>query len=517
MCLISFALFLGCSIVFAGGPGDHSAPQASEILGQWVMSHQGQEYVYDFRPDGAFFFNNQQGQYSYSSGQLTTYLGGQTVTYTVQISGDTMRLTYGGPGGSTMELKRRSGTPGQQEQTQGGGLFGKPQTTTDGFGTQTQGLAGTWTATVNGQQVRLVLNPDGSGEFQSSGLNYTAAGNQLTVSIQGGTFSYNYQLSGNTLVLSGGDLPGPLSFTRAGGAAGGQQSTFGGGQTAAGQSPAFDTYTFQAASNVRIGYPRGWAVTEHQLGATITERQTTDTAGLEVLFIVLQQGINTKEAFADMMVDTLRQSYFSDLTVRNRSPHPQSQEFLVIDLSYTLSSIPYQGRAWCAVEGQSRTGMFVVFYAPASRYNSFSPDQLILGCLSPLLNAAQQSQRPLSSSEKTGTGDVPQVVNGAFSEVVFYSTTGSLFYYWYDVNTGNITHGQQGLILRPDGTYYLRAEFGSVLTEHEGRYSIRGNSVRIEFDDGSGITLTIEDNCKRLCWHDNGILLAEFFFVGFRQ
>ena len=76
-----------------------------------------------------------------------------------------------------------------------------------------------------------------------------------------------------------------------------------------------------------------------------------------------------------------------------------------------------------------------------------------------------------------------------------------------DPNTGEfISEDQTGLILRSDGTYYLRAEFGLLLTEERGRYFVQGNQVRITFSDGSGITLTLEDGGKRLNWYDNGNL-----------
>lgn len=375
--IVLAAAAFSCSLLVAAE--SQTAPQqAGDIVGTWVLSYQGQEYVYDFRPDGTLFFNNQQGQYSYSGGQLTTYLGGQTVNYMVRISGDTMWLTYGGAGGSTMELKRRGG--GQQGQ-QGGGLFSKPQTQT-GAAAGGQGLVGTWVTTLNGQEVVLVLGADGMLELSGQRMPYSVSGNQIIVNLQGQNIAYNYQLSGNTLVVSGGDITTPLQFTRR--AAATQQQ-----QMSSQQSMAYDVYTFQSDNSVRIGYPRGWTVQEHQLGATILERQTTDTAGVEVLLGTLQQGVHTKEAFADSLINNLRQSTFPDIAITNRQTHPQSADLLVLDISYSSNNIPYLSRAWTTINLQAGVGIFIIFYAPSNRYQSFNPDEILLNCFQPMIGGQQ--------------------------------------------------------------------------------------------------------------------------------
>lgn len=77
-------------------------------------------------------------------------------------------------------------------------------------------LVGAWQNSDMGFQMVLLLNPDGTGEFDGEMIRYSTQGNQLLVSQQGITNKYNYTIQGAKLTLSGGDLDSPLSFTRVG-------------------------------------------------------------------------------------------------------------------------------------------------------------------------------------------------------------------------------------------------------------------------------------------------------------
>ena len=101
-----------------------------------------------------------------------------------------------------------------------------------------------------------------------------------------------------------------------------------------------------------------------------------------------------------------------------------------------------------------------------------------------------------------------------FSTVVLYGTTSSPSYFWYDEATGSFSHDQKGIIFRPDGTYYLKAEYGATLLEEKGRYAISGNQVRLVFSDGSSLVLIIEQGGRKLHSYSSGMLLAEYFFLG---
>ena len=102
----------------------------------------------------------------------------------------------------------------------------------------------------------------------------------------------------------------------------------------------------------------------------------------------------------------------------------------------------------------------------------------------------------------------------AFSTVVLFGTTSAPSYYRYDPATGSFTDDQKGIIFWPNGTYYLKSEFGSMLMEERGRYAISGNQVQLVFSDGSSMILTIEQGGRKLHHYSSGMLLAEYFFLG---
>jgi hypothetical protein len=102
----------------------------------------------------------------------------------------------------------------------------------------------------------------------------------------------------------------------------------------------------------------------------------------------------------------------------------------------------------------------------------------------------------------------------AFKAVVMYGTTSAPSYYHYNPATGHFDEDQKGIIFRPDGTFYLRADFGDTTIEEEGDYHIEINQVRLTFSDGSSLTLTIEEQGSKLHWYSGGMLISEFFYLG---
>ncbi len=102
----------------------------------------------------------------------------------------------------------------------------------------------------------------------------------------------------------------------------------------------------------------------------------------------------------------------------------------------------------------------------------------------------------------------------ASAGVVMYATTSAPSYSSYDPATGHFYEDQKGIIFRPDGTFYLKADFGGTTTEEDGTYQIAGNQVLLTFSDGSVLTLTIEEQGRKLHWYSDGILISEFFYLG---
>jgi hypothetical protein len=88
------------------------------------------------------------------------------------------------------------------------------------LGQQASALVGTWSGKVQGFEVemRLVLNADGTADYEGSPGTWRTQGNRLLLSQEGETTAYEFRLQGSQLTLSGGDLMAPLVLARAGSA-----------------------------------------------------------------------------------------------------------------------------------------------------------------------------------------------------------------------------------------------------------------------------------------------------------
>src|SRR5688572_28889326 len=80
------------------------------------------------------------------------------------------------------------------------------------------GITGLWQNSQFGYQMTLMLNDNGTGEFDGDAIKYTATDGKLSLTIvaQNQTTVYSYTLAGNDLTVSGGDLEQPVKFSRAG-------------------------------------------------------------------------------------------------------------------------------------------------------------------------------------------------------------------------------------------------------------------------------------------------------------
>jgi hypothetical protein len=77
-------------------------------------------------------------------------------------------------------------------------------------------VVGVWQNNQFGHQMILMLNADGKGDFDGEPVRYTAKDGKLSLTIiaQNETTIYSYALNGNALVVSGGDLEQPITFTK---------------------------------------------------------------------------------------------------------------------------------------------------------------------------------------------------------------------------------------------------------------------------------------------------------------
>ena len=81
---------------------------------------------------------------------------------------------------------------------------------------QGPGLLGSWQTKGSELVVRVTFNPDGTGTLDGTPIKYSVRGTQLTVNEEGTINNYTFKLSGDELVVSGGDLDAPMTFARQG-------------------------------------------------------------------------------------------------------------------------------------------------------------------------------------------------------------------------------------------------------------------------------------------------------------
>jgi hypothetical protein len=352
---------------------------------------------------------------------------------------------------------------------------------------QGQDIIGTWTANVGGQQWTVVFNAGGSLTVNGTSGTYRFGGGTLTITLGGQTVTYNATLSGNTLTLSGGDLNAPLTFTRQGAAQSGAAQTRPAG---AGGTQNFVVYTSKANSNFKIGHPVGWTVGENPQGFSVMETSGSDSAGVEIILGQLQAGAASKEAFADTILQTLRGNYFPDLKVQAQGPHPQAPQALVLDVGFSSSGVPFLARAWCTVDPQSGIGLFIAFYAPAARFQSFSADEIILRSLAPMFGIDQPAATT-STAQGVSTGTA-----GGGGEIVFVLREGeNNIVCALNPSMGQIAKGRNAQILRlatPGRRHGADRIIFPVLNYEDGRM-IAGNGAAMT-DDAVIIAPNIESS-----------------------
>ena len=81
---------------------------------------------------------------------------------------------------------------------------------------QQQKIYGIWQNNQFGYQMTLMFNPDGTGEFDGEPIKFSTRATILSIIVGATTTDYSYNLQGNSLTLSGGDLDGQVTFTSGG-------------------------------------------------------------------------------------------------------------------------------------------------------------------------------------------------------------------------------------------------------------------------------------------------------------
>ncbi len=77
---------------------------------------------------------------------------------------------------------------------------------------QEPGLVGSWQTKDSELVIRVTFNPDGTGTLDGTPIKYSVKGAQLIVNEEGTINNYTFKLTGDVMVVSGGDLDSPLTF-----------------------------------------------------------------------------------------------------------------------------------------------------------------------------------------------------------------------------------------------------------------------------------------------------------------
>ncbi|MDQ7779380.1 MAG: hypothetical protein RDV41_06680 [Planctomycetota bacterium] len=268
----------------------------------------------------------------------------------------------------------------------------------------TADIVGTWVATVKDKKIEMALNADGAMVFAGHKGTYSVEPGQLNVTLGGQPGKYGLKVAGDKLWLTGADLGGTLEFNRQGSRPPAEQPAKV-DPTPAPQIKGIDIYTSKQDKSVKIGYPRGWTVSEHQLGITVAEKPgAADTAGLDVLLLAVQENVKTNEDLAKAVIENLRQSSYPDIKVAQQQAHPQAPGLLVVEAAFTAGGVPYLAHAWCAANPQQKMGLFATFYAPKNRYAAFNAEGLLAACVVPMFGGDKAAATPAAGAGmKTGT------------------------------------------------------------------------------------------------------------------
>ncbi|MFN3839087.1 MAG: hypothetical protein ACK4RF_00125 [Cyclobacteriaceae bacterium] len=93
-------------------------------------------------------------------------------------------------------------------------LVCQPGFTQIGSKAQSGKPTGTWVNNQFGYQMMLILNEDGTGEFDGEMIRYTITGNKLSITQAAIATQYTFSVAAATLTLSGGDIDGTITFNR---------------------------------------------------------------------------------------------------------------------------------------------------------------------------------------------------------------------------------------------------------------------------------------------------------------
>ncbi|GEM_PF-4690705 len=218
------AFFLAPSALLAQADG--------KLVGTWEAKVQGGvTVILDLRAEGEGKMDDQAIQWRVDGKTLELNVDGTAFAYTIELEGDSLRLS-GGDLDEPMTFARKGGKKGLGGKKKG--LAGKLG---GGTGGETKPpveppketrppveppkatkptIVGEWETQGAEGIVPMVIKADNTGCLGTKEFHYLSTGYSLTIFTDKEQTEYRYELNGDTLILSGGDLSEPLQFQRKG-------------------------------------------------------------------------------------------------------------------------------------------------------------------------------------------------------------------------------------------------------------------------------------------------------------
>ncbi len=190
----------------------------NEIVGTWEAKDEGATIVLELRADGKGMMDGDAITWRLQGTRLEVVIDGETIQYAFRLDGDALEVS-GGDLDQPMRFARKGGPKkglgarrkglvgplGGQEGTEKPPVDPKPPLA---------GLPGEWETKGATGLVTLTLKGDGTGSIGTTAFTYTFTDKTLTLSANGESLTYTYELKGDVLVAQGGDLAGPTEFRR---------------------------------------------------------------------------------------------------------------------------------------------------------------------------------------------------------------------------------------------------------------------------------------------------------------
>lgn len=208
--------FLAALVLLALAPR-LNAEDASPLLGVWECKEEA--LTLELREGGKGTLDGTEVGWRVDGERLVITEEGDEVTYAFKLVGAALTMS-GGDLDRPMTFQRKD-APKRGLGGHRGGLVGKATGEAADAPPpvkkpETGGIAGEWTAHGANGEVVLLLGSDGAGKIGSNEFQYKTTEKTLTLSNAGQSVDYAYELHGDVLVLSGGDLAAATEFHRKG-------------------------------------------------------------------------------------------------------------------------------------------------------------------------------------------------------------------------------------------------------------------------------------------------------------